>query len=296
MTHSPSKSVLLIAGPTASGKSAVAIAEARARNGVVINADALQVYVDLRIITARPSVAEEAQAPHLLYGYVGATQDYSVGRWLADAMAAITQTWEQGQLPILCGGTGLYFKALLEGLAEVPPIAPEIRAKWRDYQGDLHAELAGRDARGAALLNPADRHRLVRALEVIEATGHPLRHWQEQGRGKAFLNHINVERRFLNPPREVLHARADARLLAMVAQGAIDEVAALQDLDPMLPIMKAIGVPEFLNHIRGEITRETAIEKAQAATRQYIKRQTTWWRGQMVVWESATPISGETDL
>ena len=287
MTKQTPKSALLIAGPTASGKSALAIAEAKKRNGVIINADSVQVYRELRILSARPGVEEEAAVPHRLYGHVSGAENYSVARWLFDVRVAMEQCWEHRQLPILCGGTGLYFKAALEGLAEVPPIAPDVREKWRSFDGDVHAVLQERDGASAARLNPADRQRIIRALEVVEGTGKPLRHWQAQGQAHALLNHINVERVFLDVPREVLHQRAERRFDAMMAHGAIDEVRILPDFDLAQPILKAIGVPELLAHLRGEIALDEAVSRAKAATRQYIKRQTTWWRGQMAGWQSS---------
>lgn len=284
MPETSPKSALLIAGPTASGKSALALRLARERNGVIINADSMQVYRELRILSARPSAEEEAQAPHRLYGHVGGAEDYSVARWLADATHEINAAWDAGRLPIICGGTGLYFMALEKGLSAVPPIAHEVRETWRGFVGNLHAELAARDPVMAARLGPNDRQRIIRALEVVEGTGQSLAHWQAEGERGAFLNHIKVERYFVDVPREVLHQRAGQRFEAMMAAGALDEVRALPPFDPMKPVMKAIGVPELLAHLRGEVTRDEAITLAKAATRQYIKRQMTWWRGQMKHW------------
>ncbi len=279
MIQQKQKSVLLIAGPTASGKSAMAIAAARTRNGVIINADSMQVYCELRILTARPSVEEEALAPHRLYGTVGGASDYSVAQWLADAEIEIQTCWEQGQLPILCGGTGLYFMALENGLAKVPPIDPFIRESWRSFEGDLHAELKHRHAVSAEKLNPADRQRLIRALEVFDSTGKSLLQWQHEAERSAFLNEVNVERHFIDVPREELYARAERRFDAMIEQGALDEVRALPELDSAQPIMKAIGVPELRAHLCGEYSLAEAAIKAKTATRHYIKRQMTWWRG-----------------
>lgn len=281
MSATLDKSVLLIAGPTASGKSALALDLARQRNGVIINADALQVYAELRILSARPSAAEEAMVPHRLYGHVAGTAVYSVGRWLADATAEIEACWAAGKLPIVTGGTGLYFKALEQGLAQVPPIDEAVREKWRSFEGDLHAELGRRDPEGAAVLAPADRHRLLRALEVLEGTGQPLRHWQEAAQSAALLSGAKVERLFKDVPRPELHVRAEIRFDQMMGQGALDEVRAVLDYDPALPMMKAIGVPELSAALRGEIAMDEAITRAKAATRQFIKRQFTWWRGQM---------------
>jgi tRNA dimethylallyltransferase len=284
MSPTSQKSVLLIAGPTASGKSALAMAQARLRGGVVINADSMQVYKELRIITARPTIAEEAQVPHRLFGHVRGADDYSTAAWLAQAQIEIENCWKTGQLPIICGGTGLYFMALERGLAKLPPIDPVIREKWRGFEGDLHAELEKRHPESAAKLNPADRQRLIRSLEVLESTGKPLIEWQKDAQQKSILQGVVVERIFMNIPRDELYARAERRFDQMLEQGALDEVRALPTLDPAQPLMKAIGVPELLAHLRGELTLEEAKTKAKTATRNYIKRQMTWFRGQMKVW------------
>ncbi len=286
MAQPIAKRALLIAGPTASGKSALALAAARAKGGVIINADALQVYRQLRVLSARPGPEEEAQVPHRLYGHVSGVDSYSVGRWLADATRELQAAWAAGALPIVVGGTGLYFRALELGLAEIPPIPPEIRRHWREFAGDLHAELEARDAAGAAVLNPADRHRFIRALEVVEATGHPLRYWQQAAQAQAPLAGVAVERHLVTVPRDGLYARAEARFDAMIAEGALDEVRPLALLDPSLPMMKAIGVPELLAHLRGGISLDEAVSLAKTATRHYIKRQLTWWRGQGRHWRA----------
>ncbi|MBI2717462.1 MAG: tRNA (adenosine(37)-N6)-dimethylallyltransferase MiaA [Rhizobiales bacterium] len=284
MATSSPRRALLIAGPTASGKSALALKLAHERGGAIVNADALQVYGELRILSARPSVVEEAMVPHRLYGHVSGREAYSVGRWLADARRALKEAWGAGLVPVITGGTGLYFRALEEGLAEVPPVASEVREKWRNFAGDLQAELARRDRHAAGLLNPNDRQRLIRALEVVESTGRPLSHWQQEARSAAALAGIAVERRFIDVAREELYARAEARFDAMMAAGAIEEVRPLMGLDPALPMMKAIGVPELSAHLRGETSLAEAVAKAKTATRHYIKRQLTWWRGQMGHW------------
>jgi tRNA dimethylallyltransferase len=289
MLKSLQKSALLIAGPTASGKSALAMRYARERGGVIINADSMQVYSELRIVTARPSIAEEDEVPHRLYGHVSGFDDYSVGRWLADAKREMTTAWEQGALPIVVGGTGLYFMALMGGLADVPPIDADVREKWRGFDGDLHAELRGRDEEGAAILAPTDRQRLIRALEVFESTGKPLWQWQRDARDHAFLNQINVERLLVDGPREELYARADRRFEAMIEGGALDEVRALPAMTPDKPLMKAIGVPELLAHLQGATLLDEAVALAKIATRQYIKRQLTWARGQMKDWTLVGP-------
>ena len=282
-TH-PVKRALLIAGPTASGKSALALSEARARNGVIINADAIQVYRELRILSARPTADEEALAPHRLYGHVAGTGAYSAARWLNDAKVVIDDTLATGRLPVIVGGTGLYFKALEQGLADVPPIAPDARERWRNFTGDLHAELARRDPGAADRLNRTDRQRVIRALEVIDGTGRPLSHWQAIAQASAPLAGVAVERRFIDIPRGELYARAEARFEHMLAAGALDEVRPLLGLDPMLPVLKAIGVPELSAYLRGEISLQEAVARAKTATRNYIKRQLTWWRGQGRAW------------
>lgn len=290
MTAEPQKSAVLIAGPTASGKSALALRLAHERHGVIINADSMQVYRELRLLSARPSQEEEAQAPHRLYGHVSGAEDYSVARWLAEATQEIEAVWAAGQLPIICGGTGLYFMALEKGLSQVPPIAANVRERWRGFAGDLHAELGRRDPVMAARLGPHDRQRLIRALEVIDSTGHSLAHWQAEGERNAFLNHINVERHFVDFPREELYDRAEQRFDLMMARGALDEVEALPAFTADRPVMKAIGVPELQAHLRGEMSREQAVVLAKTATRQYIKRQLTWWRGQMKGWQAARVV------
>ena len=279
------KSVLLIAGPTASGKSALAIAQAQARGGVIINADSMQVYKELRIITARPSIEEESLVPHRLFGHISGADDFSTAVWLAQAENEIKSCWDNGQLPIICGGTGLYFTALEQGLAKLPAIDPAIREKWRNFEGNLHAELEKRHAQSAARLNVADSQRLIRSLEVFESTGKPLIEWQKQAQNESILQGANIERVFMNVPREELYARAEARFDQMLEQGAVAEIRSLPEIDPAQPLMKAIGVPELLAHLKGEITLDEARIKTKTATRNYIKRQMTWFRGQMKAWQ-----------
>ncbi len=289
MPKSIQNSAVLIAGPTASGKSALALKLARDRDGVIINADSMQVYRELRILSARPSAGEEAQAPHRLYGHVSGAEDYSVGRWLADARHEMKACWAIGKLPIVVGGTGLYFMALQGGLAEIPAIPLDVRDQWRGFDGDLHAELHKRDPMSAAKLNPADKQRLIRALEVVDATGKTLGEWQADAVSNSFLNDINVERLFVDVPREALYARAEQRFDQMLQQGALAEVEALPALVPTQPMMKAIGVPELLSCLGGETSLPDAITSAKTNTRNYIKRQLTWWRGQMQGWTALTP-------
>jgi tRNA dimethylallyltransferase len=285
---------VLIAGPTASGKSALALALAERIGGVIINADSMQVYADLRIITARPTPAEEARVPHRLYGHVDAAVNYSVGQYVADAGAAIDAAARDGKPAILVGGTGLYFKALTTGLAAVPPIPAEIRAAVRarlDAHGAaaLHAELARRDPLAAGRLNVNDRTRVARALEVVEATGCSLLDWQRHGL-PALLS-PDTPRVFIAPERATLYARIDARFETMLMGGALEEVRALaaRKLDPLLPAMKAHGVPWLIRHLAGEITREQAAYHAKLDTRHYAKRQFTWFRHQLADWPRMPP-------
>ncbi len=278
---------VLIAGPTASGKSALALELAQATGGVVINADSMQVYRDLRIITARPSRDEEARVPHRLYGHVDAGINFSAGAWVADAARALAEAETQGRLPIFIGGTGLYFKALTAGLSAVPPIPPEVRDGVRarlEHDGveALHAELARRDPVAAGRLNVRDRTRIARALEVVEATGRSLLDWHREGQ-PPLLPKDSFRALFLAPERDELYARIDARFDAMLGAGALNEVERLagRHLDPLLPAMKAHGVPALIRHMRGEISLDEAASIGRADTRHYAKRQFTWFRHQL---------------
>ncbi|WP_425990360.1 tRNA (adenosine(37)-N6)-dimethylallyltransferase MiaA [Afipia sp. DC4300-2b1] len=286
---------VLIAGPTASGKSALALALAEATGGVVINTDSMQVYRDLGIITARPSVEEEARVPHRLYGYCDAAVNCSAGTWVADAAAVLAEARTAGRLPIFIGGTGLYFKALTRGLSAVPPIPQEVRDDVRarmEREGveALHAELVRRDPVSGAKLKPRDSARIARALEVIEATGRALPDWHSEGL-PPLLEPGGVKAIFLAPDRKELYARVNARFEGMLERGALDEVAALaaRKLDPMLPAMKAHGVPALIRHLAGEITLEQAIYTGQIDTRHYAKRQFTWFRHQLPEFEWVAP-------
>lgn len=289
------RKALLIAGPTASGKSALALELAQKCGGVVINADSMQVYRDLRIITARPTVEDEARVPHWLYGHVDAAINFSAGAWVADAANALEEARAQGRVPIFVGGSGLYFRALTRGLSAVPPIPSGIREAVRarlerDGVEALHAELARRDPVSAGRLKPRDRTRIARALEVIEATGRALPDWHREGL-PPLLPPQRFSALFLAPEREALYARIDARFDAMLDGGAIPEVQALaaRQLDPLLPAMKAHGVPVLIRHLRGEVTREAAADYARTETRQYAKRQFTWFRHQLPEFEWVTP-------
>ena len=283
---------ILIAGPTASGKSALALAIAEHVGGVIINADSMQVYRELRILSARPSADEEARLPHALYGFVPAAEAYSTGRFVKDAAAAIARARDEGRRPVIVGGTGLYFKALLEGLSPVPHIDDAIRNHWRteaERRGaaDLHRELMARDRRMAERLAPGDTQRIVRALEVIEQTGKSLADWQRQP-GTPIVEEATSVRLLVTLARAELHARADARFDRMIAEGAMEEARALAalNLDPTLPAMRAIGVAPLVAAARGETPVEAAAEAAKLETRQYIKRQETWLRRHMIAWKA----------
>jgi tRNA dimethylallyltransferase len=286
---------VLIAGPTASGKSALALELAQQSGGVVINADSMQVYRDLRILTARPTPAEEVRVPHRLYGHVDAAVNFSAGAWVADAAKALAEARAQNLQPIFAGGSGLYFKALTRGLSAVPPIPAEVREGVRarlerDGVEALNAELAKRDPTSAERLKPRDRARIARALEVVEATGRTLPDWHREGL-PPLLPPGEFSALFLAPERDQLYARIDARFDAMLEAGALDEVAALaaRRLDPLLPAMKAHGVPALIHHLRGEITREQATGIGRADTRHYAKRQFTWFRHQLPEFEWVKP-------
>ncbi|WP_458761234.1 tRNA (adenosine(37)-N6)-dimethylallyltransferase MiaA [Afipia sp. TerB] len=278
---------VLIAGPTASGKSALALALAEATGGVIINTDSMQVYRDLRIITARPTPEEEARVPHRLYGHCDAAVNCSAGSWVLNAEKVLAEARGQGRLPIFTGGTGLYFKALTRGLSAVPPVPAAVRENVRarlarDGVEALHAELARRDPEAGQRLKPRDQVRIARALEVIEATGRPLRDWHQEGLPPLLPESGNVAL-FLAPDRKELYAQIDRRFIAMLDAGALEEVGALaaRRLDPLLPAMKAHGVPALIRHLAGEITLDEAALIGQADTRHYAKRQFTWFRHQL---------------
>jgi tRNA dimethylallyltransferase len=286
---------VLIAGPTASGKSALALGLAQAHDAVIVNADSMQVYRDLRIITARPAPADEARVPHRLYGHVDAAVNFSAGHWVADAGKVLAEARGQNRLPIFVGGSGLYFKALTRGLSAVPPIPAEVRegVRARLERGGveaLHAELAQRDPASAERLKPRDRTRIARALEVVEATGRSLTDWHREGL-PPLLPQGEFSALFLAPERDELYARIDARFGAMLASGAVAEVAGLasRKLDPLLPAMKAHGVPALIRHLKGEITLEEAAVIGRADTRHYAKRQFTWFRHQLPEFEWVKP-------
>jgi tRNA dimethylallyltransferase len=278
---------VLIAGPTASGKSALALALAERIGGMIVNADSMQVYRDLRIITARPTPEEERRVPHLLYGHVDASENFSSGRWIADAGEALAAVEREKRVPIFVGGTGLYFRALLRGFSDIPPVPAEVRARVRGQAegistADLHARLGAADPQTALKLRPSDRQRILRALEVFAATGRPLAEWQEAP-GVPLLRPEQAKAVFLSVDRGELRARIDARFDTMLAAGALEEVRTLaaRKLDPSLPAMKAHGVPWLIRHLAGEISLEEAAEGGKTDTRRYSKRQETWFRHQL---------------
>lgn len=261
-------------------------------DGVIINADSMQVYSNLRIITARPTVEEEAQVPHMLYGHVDGASPYNPALWIADALAAIEHVQGRGQLPILVGGTGLYFKTLFEGISPIPDIPDEIRAKWRAIADekqpeDLHALLWIDDPETASRLRPTDTQRITRALEVFEATGQGIAAWNRMPQ-QPFYDQSQAACFYLDADRDWLYPRINQRFDDMMAAGTLDEVRALIDLGlyPDQPILRAHGVPEFIAHLRGEMSYDDALTQAKANVRHYAKRQSTWWRGQMVGWVS----------
>ncbi|WP_018698822.1 tRNA (adenosine(37)-N6)-dimethylallyltransferase MiaA [Amorphus coralli] len=282
---------VLIAGPTASGKSALALSVAKRTGGAIVNADSMQVYRELRILSARPDPDEEARAPHRLYGHVSIREAYSVARWLEEIAVVLEELRAEGRLPILVGGTGLYFTALTEGLSQVPEIPDAIREHWRSRGREeggeaLHAILAERDPVMAERLRPSDPQRIVRALEVLEATGRSLADWQAET-GPALLPAADCRRIVLAPERPHLRERIADRFDAMIAAGALDEARAIaaMDVDPSLPAMKAIGLPPMIAHALGLVTLENARERAVADTARYAKRQETWFRNRFADWE-----------
>ncbi|WP_085810203.1 tRNA (adenosine(37)-N6)-dimethylallyltransferase MiaA [Sphingomonas sp. TZW2008] len=283
----PLPKLALIAGPTASGKSALALALAERTGGVVINADASQVYRDLRVITARPTLDDEARAEHRLYGHVDAAAEWSVAAWAVEARQTIAAVTAERRLPILVGGTGLYLRTLLDGIAPVPAIDPAIREAVRALPvGEAHAALRIADPAAAARLAPADTTRVARALEVVRSTGRPLADWQAERVG-GIAGNVHLLPLIVLPDRAELFARIDRRLAMMFDEGAIEEVAALvarPDVPAEAPARRAIGVAQIAAMLAGTIDRATAIADAQAATRQYAKRQYTWFRHQPPSW------------
>ncbi len=278
---------ILITGPTASGKSALAVQLARRHGGVVVNADSMQVYDTLRVLTARPSDEDMGGVPHHLYGHVPAATLYSTGEWLREASRLVARLRAQRRVPVFVGGTGLYFKALTGGLSDMPDIPADIRETMRrrlleEGPETLHSELAARDAQTAANLKPADGQRIVRALEVFLATGRSIRDFQT-GRGPMVIDPDGALKIVVQPERDILRQRIDRRFEIMLETGAVEEVKALLALalPADMPVMKAIGVSQIAAMLKGEMSAADVIEKGAAATRQYAKRQMTWFRNQL---------------
>ncbi|HEX5959331.1 MAG TPA: tRNA (adenosine(37)-N6)-dimethylallyltransferase MiaA [Hyphomicrobiaceae bacterium] len=287
----PTPRPVLIAGPTASGKSALALALAERLGGTVINADSMQVYRELRLITARPSAEDEARAPHALYGCVSGADAYSAGRYAVDAARAIAEAQAAGRVPIVVGGTGLYFKALLEGLSPIPATDPGMRAYWRNEAArrpapELHALLRERDPEMAMRLMPTDQQRIVRALEVLDSTGRSLAAWQREP-GRPVLREAETKRLLVLPEQVAHRALIEARFDAMLAGGGLDEVRRLLEagLSSELPVMRALGVAPLAAHLRGLRSLEDAAATAKSDTRKYAKRQLTWLRRNMITWK-----------
>ena len=283
----PLRSAVLIAGPTASGKSALALDMARERGGVVVNADSMQVYAVLDVLTARPTDEDLNAAPHCLYGHVHPSAPWSTGAWVREVEALIRSGMFDGRPAVFVGGTGLYFHALLGGLSQMPEIPVHLRERWRyrlaeEGASRLHRLLFREDPETAERLSPSDGQRIVRALEVLEATGRSIRSWQAE-RGRPLVDPVSATKLVIEADRSALSERIDRRFDGMIAHGAVDEVRALLDLnlDPSMPAMKAIGVRELGAALRGELSLNEAIGRAKVATRQYAKRQATWFRHQL---------------
>ncbi len=293
---------VLIAGPTASGKSSAALAIADACGGVIINADSAQVYKELSILTARPQKSELARAPHFLYGHVSGREAYSTGAWLRDVGKLLKDTAARGERAIIVGGTGLYFHGLLEGLSCVPAIDEDTRAHWRGEAerlggAGLHKVLLEKDPVMAGILNPNDRQRLVRALEVLEGTGRSLRLWQAET-GPPLLKLTETHPFVLNTERPLLYERINQRFEKMVEGGVINEVKAVVEagFSAQLPMMRALGVPELCQYIKGDISLDEAISRASQQTRRYAKRQLTWLRRNMIAWNQVNTKQMKSEL
>jgi tRNA dimethylallyltransferase len=273
---------VLIAGPTGSGKSEIALELAARLGGTIINADSMQVYAELRILTARPSESDEARVPHRLYGHVSVSERYSAGRYQQEASNALAEARGQKRLAIFVGGTGFYFSALTKGLSPIPAIPGEVRLAVRERFEEVgrerfFAELSARDPETGAVLRVSDTQRILRAVDVLEATGTPLSEWQRAS-GTPVLLGLEYRSYVIAPPREILHARLERRFRAMIAAGALLEVRALEGLDESLPAARALGVPQLRRHLAGQLSLEAAIDETHVATRQYAKRQETWFR------------------
>lgn len=288
------KKIILLAGPTASGKSATAIKWARDYGGEIVNSDSMQIYGELRCLTARPDIEETAQCPHHLYGCLTGDDPCSADRWRDMAMESIEDIWQRGAVPIVVGGTGLYFKSLIEGLSPVPEIDPNIRQEIRETVTSetapaAHARLRELDPHMADSLSPGDRQRVSRALEVILSTGRSLKYWQDipPAGGLDGRDDVMIEKNVIIMERIKLYGRCDSRFCLMIEEGnAIEEVRALmaREYSPSLPVMKSLGVPQIIRYLREEISRDKMITLSQTATRQFAKRQMTWFRNQCGQW------------
>ena len=296
---------ILIAGPTASGKSALAIRLANDLNGVIINADSMQVYKDLQVITARPSDEEEAQAPHRLYGVIDGSEACSAVHWAEMAMIEIQNAWDNEQLPILVGGTGMYFKVLLEGMVTIPPIDESIRQQVRAEVEEfgpqaMHDKLKSQDPAAYERLAPADSQRISRAMEVVLSTGKALSDWQSdphEGPLTALDREGLIAKLVIDIDRGLLYERCDQRLDIMVEEGALDEIKQLlkRQLDPALPLMKALAVPSLSGYLNGDLSFDQAMVDAKTQTRQFSKRQLTWFRNQFTHWERVSAQLSESE-
>ena len=283
------KKVLIIAGPTASGKSDLALEVAEEFGGVVINADSMQIYQGLEVVTASPKKAARSRVPHRLYGVWDPAIPFSAGQWAGLAKQEIQAAHQAGSLPIVVGGTGMYLQTLIKGIAAMPAVPSAIREDVRSRLSDkgsaiLHAELSKFDSKTAARLNVSDGQRIARAIEIFEATGKSLTHWHAEGAQSKISPEFKFRSVLLKPPRELLYATCDARFEEMLKTGALDEVSALVDrkLDPKLPAMKALGVPEIIKYLAGELLFEEAVSAGQQTTRRYVKRQGTWFKNQFI--------------
>ncbi|MCJ8324582.1 MAG: tRNA (adenosine(37)-N6)-dimethylallyltransferase MiaA [Rhizobiales bacterium] len=293
--------IILIAGATASGKSSVAISLANKFNGVLLNADSMQVYKELRIMSARPTVAEESQAEHRLFGHMSAAEPYSVGHWLTQISAEIVDIVQQGKVPIIVGGTGLYFTSLVDGISPIPDITADIRSHWRGYEGDLYAELTAVDPVLAARLKPQDKQRIIRGLEVFHSSGRMLSDWQQNTALKQFLPNLpglQLHKFILQPERQYLYDRINQRFDQMLELGGVEEVKKLMSmgLPADMTALKAIGVRQINEALVGNVNMAEAIEKSKTESRRYAKRQMTWQKSNLITYNSINEQQSERKM